>query len=181
VQSCVLGRCTAHAVNDAAMPDADIDAAIDARPDAAPLVCEVNGLACNGTPTTFQCGSHCWVHCPSGATWSTASTACTGWMGALGQIDNMLEQTCVTMYVSGSNWIGLRQLDTATMRDRDWYWNNPNVAVDFTHWDSGKPDDGDGRENHAEQCGKLDGTTWDDASCSQINGFLCERPLFYPN
>jgi hypothetical protein len=46
----------------------------------------------------------------------------------------------------------------------------------YMHWQSGKPDDADGRENHDEQCGKIqsDGT-WDDVTCSAMSGFLCER------
>jgi Lectin C-type domain len=46
----------------------------------------------------------------------------------------------------------------------------------YTHWQSGVPDDRDDRENHDEQCAKIqsDGT-WDDVACSATTGFLCER------
>jgi len=180
-QRCVLGACTVH---DAPEPDAmvpvdaaEIDAApIDAPPDAPPLACTTTGLTCGGTATTFMCGGHCWVHCPTGATWPAASQACTGWLGALGEIDDPTEQSCVEARVNAATWIGLRQNDAATAPAQGWTWNTPATPVVYTHWQSGVPDDRDGRENHDEQCAKIqtDGT-WDDVTCSAMTGFLCER------
>jgi hypothetical protein len=164
---------------DAAGDGPDIDAAIDATPDAAPLPCEIAGLTCGNAPIVFMCGGHCWARCTSGATWNAASTACTGWRGALGQIDDDTEQTCVAMRLPGAPmWIGLRQSDNATTPDRDWFWNTASNAVVYTHWQSGKPDDSDGRENRAEQCGKIQANaTWDDVVCNATTGFFCERGL----
>ena len=180
-QRCVLRLCTLH---DAPEPDAaipidapDPDAAmIDAAPDAPALACTAAGLTCGATATTFMCGGHCWVHCPTGATWNAASQACTGWMGALGAIDDATEQTCVEGHVNAATWIGLRQSDAATAPAQGWNWNTPATPVVYTHWQSGVPDDQDGSEDHDEQCAKIQANgTWDDVTCNAMTGFLCER------
>jgi hypothetical protein len=180
-QRCVLHACSVHDAPepDAAVPidAAEIDAApIDAPPDAPPLACTAAGLTCAGTATTFLCGGHCWVHCATGATWPAASQACTAWMGALGEIDDDTEQSCVAAHVNTATWVGLVQGDATTAPAQGWSWNTPARPVVYTHWESGKPDDRDGSENHEEQCAKIqtDGT-WDDVACSAMTGFLCER------
>jgi hypothetical protein len=176
-QRCVLGSCRLRdPPTDAGAGAPGIDAAVDARPDAMVLPCTTTGLTCGGTATAFTCGGHCWVHCPSGATWTDASQSCTGWQGALGQVDDATEETCVIAHITAESWIGLSQSDNATTPGMGWTWNGKTPVV-YTHWVTGKPDDGDGRESGAEQCGKLqpDGQ-WDDAGCAQVDRFLCERP-----
>jgi hypothetical protein len=182
LQTCVLGRCTLDELppNDAALPtDAlDVDAMIDARPDAAPLPCTTVGLACGGTATTFECGGHCWVRCTSNVTWNTASQACTGWQGALGQIDDATEQGCVAMRNGTGTWVGLRQSDAATAVTSDWWWNTSATPVVYMNWQRGAPNDEDGNENFEEQCAEIQSDdTWDDVSCGSTMPFLCERPL----
>jgi hypothetical protein len=182
-QRCVLGSCSlreAPAV-DASVPERP-DAPsppIDAPPppiDAAPLACSTAGLTCGGTVTMFTCGGNCWVLCTGHAPRDTASAACTGWMGALGQIDDATEQSCVDAHVNAVAWIGLTQSPTATSPRDGWTWNATNPLV-FTHWQSGAPDDADNNENGAEQCAKIqtDGT-WDDVTCGSSINFFCERP-----
>ncbi|HEX3475813.1 MAG TPA: C-type lectin domain-containing protein [Kofleriaceae bacterium] len=174
-QRCVQGTCRLRDLPaDARAPE--IDAAVDARPDAMVLACATTGLTCGGTATAFPCGGHCWVYCPSAATWTDASQSCIGWQGALGQVDDAAEETCVIAQITAQSWIGLSQSAAATTPGMGWTWNGKTPVV-YTHWVTGKPDDGDGRENGAEQCGKLqpDGQ-WDDAGCTQDNRFLCERP-----
>ena len=184
-QRCIVDRCSLHdapepdaAIEpDAALPiDAAIDAAIDARPDAAVLPCATTGLSCGGTATTFACGGHCWVKCTANVGFVQASQACAGWMGALGAVDDATEQSCVESRVSDNIWIGLRQDDAATAPAQGWNWNTPATPVVYTHWQSGVPDDADDRENRSEQCAKMqsDGT-WDDISCGTALDFLCER------
>lgn len=183
-QRCVVGSCSlreAPAVDaplqpDAADIDAAVDAPIDAPPDALVLPCTATGLACGGATLTFMCGGRCWVRCNGDASWFTASQACTGWMGALGQINDAPEQSCVEMRVSDSTWIGLRQSETATAPALDWYWNTPANPVGYMHWQPGTPDDRDDRETRDEQCAKIQGDgTWDDVACSATTPFLCER------
>lgn len=179
-QHCVLGSCRLRdPATDAAIDGLDLDAAGDAMPDAMP--CPTTGLTCGGTPTMFMCGGHCWVYCPSATDWTTASQRCIDWQGALGEVDDGTEQTCVSSYIMSTrttvaSWIGLSQKPNQAMPGMGWTWNG-KLDVKYTHWANGKPDDSDGRENGAEQCGKMetDGQ-WDDTECTQTNRFLCERP-----
>ncbi|TMQ23361.1 MAG: C-type lectin domain-containing protein [Deltaproteobacteria bacterium] len=173
-QRCVLGSCAQRVpAIDAALPvdaaesedaaAAAIDAAaVDAAPDAMPLPCMTSGLTCGGTATTFPCGGHCWARCTGSATWTAASQACMGWQGALGEIDDATEQSCVAGHVSTATWIGLRQSDAATRPADGWGWNGSTTPLVYMHWQ--------------EQCGKIqsDGT-WDDVSCTATTPFLCER------
>jgi hypothetical protein len=155
-----------------------IDAAIviDAPPDAAPLPCTVDGLVGCGTATLFMCGDHCWVRCSNGATRTQASTTCVGWQGALGQIDDMTEQTCVASRVGNISWIGLVQSDAATAPADGWLWNTDANPVLFTNWQSNRPDDRDGVENRTEQCGMIQSDArWDDVACTEQHPFFCER------
>jgi len=179
LQHCVLGSCSAREAPavDASPPAPD--AAIDALPpiDAMRLACSTAGLACGGgTATMFMCGGNCWVRCTANVTRNTAKTACTNWMGALGQIDDATEQSCVTAHVTASSWIGLLQNDMATTPGMGWTWNATTPLV-FTNWSAGKPDDADNNENREEQCADIRmGGTWDDDFCSSPLDFFCERP-----
>jgi hypothetical protein len=180
-QRCVLGSCSGHL-----LPGIDATAAdppdappppIDAPPppiDAMP--CGTAGLACSGNAMMFRCGGNCWVRCTASVPRETARGACATWLGALGQIDDAAENSCVTQNLAAGSWIGLVQSDAATVPRMDWTWNGTTPPV-YTNWLSGKPDDADNNENRAEQCAgiRTDGA-WDDDSCNSPLDFLCERP-----
>ena len=120
-QRCVLGSCRLRDLPADAEVDApEIATAVDARTDAMVLPCTTTGLTCGGTATAFPCGGHCWVHCPSAATWTSASQSCTGWQGALGQVDDAAEETCVIAHITAESWIGLSQSDNATTPGMGW-------------------------------------------------------------
>jgi hypothetical protein len=57
-----------------------------------------------------------------------------------------------------------------------WTWNGVTPIV-YTHWHAGEPNDGDGRENGSDQCGRFqtDGG-WGDIVCAAPYSFFCERP-----
>ena len=105
-----------------------------------------------------------------------ARAACVGWQGALGQIDDAVEESCVTSHLTAASWLGLLQRPTATATTDDWTWND-SAPVVYTRWQTGKPDDRDGKETGEEQCAKIqtDGT-WDDVACTSSLDFVCERP-----
>ncbi|HEX8109182.1 MAG TPA: hypothetical protein VF516_15720, partial [Kofleriaceae bacterium] len=108
-QQCVLGRCSLHAPPP---PDARPATPPDAMVDAMPVPCVADGLSCaSGTaPSVFQCGTHCWVKCAEMMARATAETRCNNWMGALGEIDDATEQTCVASHISTATfWIGAIQ------------------------------------------------------------------------
>lgn len=179
MQHCVLGSCSTREAPSidarAPEPDAAIDAALPI--DAMRLPCTAAGLACGGGgATTFMCGGDCWVRCTANVTRNSAKTACANWMGALGQIDDPTEETCVAMHVAVASWIGLVQSDAATTPGMGWTWNDATPVV-YTHWSPGKPDDADNNESRDEQCADIrpDGT-WDDDGCNQALDFFCERP-----
>jgi hypothetical protein len=178
-QRCVLGACSLH---DAPAVDAGFTSRPDAPPDAplpsvdaVSLACTTDGLSCGGTAATFTCGGHCWVLCTGHAAYTAAQSACTGWMGALGEIDDATEQSCVASHVNNNAWLGLQQTAGATSPGAGWTWNG-TTALAYTHWQSGVPNDQDGNENGDEQCAKIqtDGT-WDDVACSSSIEFFCER------
>lgn len=173
-QQCVLGSCSLSAPPPDARAPAP-DAMIDAPPDALPL-CSTAGLSCAGTVTMFTCGGHCWVQCTDAVPRDTARSACAGWTGALGEIDDATEQGCVTPHVDAPTWIGAIQSDTATTPSAGWTWNGA-TPVAYTNWATGKPDDAGNGEDGMEQCASIRvGGTWDDDGCPQAREFFCERP-----
>jgi len=184
-QRCVLGICSLHDAPpvDAATPPADAmaDAAVppvDAPP---PLPCTTAGLSCGGgTAVAFACGTQCWVKCTASVSRDTARTACAGWTGTLGEIDDATEETCVTQHITVSTfWIGAIQDAGAATPGDLWTWNGttPFTPMTYTSWATGKPDDADGVENGMEQCATIrPGGTWDDNSCAAALPFFCRRP-----
>jgi hypothetical protein len=181
-QRCFLGSCrlSEPPMIDASQPEPD--AAIDAPPppiDAPPpLACSTTGLTCSMPPVMLTCGGKCWVLCEQNIVRTDAQARCTAWMGSLGQIDDGVEQDCVDNVLAGQGtWIGLVQDSAATTPGAGWTWNGVAPVV-YTHWLSGKPDDGGDGENRSEQCASMrtDGL-WDDNSCGQTLDFLCERPM----
>jgi hypothetical protein len=181
-QYCVQGKCSLRSTPDLDAPEPEPDAPpppVDAAPppDAAPLACSTAGLTCTGTVTMFTCGGKCWVLCTQQVPREQARLACAGWSGALGQIEDAAEQTCVEMHNGDADrWIGLSQLATATTTAMSWTWNGVTPIV-YTHWQAGEPNDGDGRENGSDQCGRFqtDGG-WGDIVCTAPYSFFCERP-----
>jgi hypothetical protein len=177
-QQCVLGSCSSHEPPPTDAPAPPSDARTDAPVDAMPLACSTSGLSCTGTATMFMCGVNCWVRCSASVVRETARSACAGWMGALGEIDNQTEQDCVNMHLGGTTlWVGMIQSnDPANTPDTGWTWNGIH-PVTYTHWAAGQPDDGGGGEQGREQCVTLrtDGT-WADDPCTNPRGFFCERP-----
>jgi hypothetical protein len=183
-QRCVLGQCSLGEAPEVdasppVMPDASPDAPVDAPPppiDAMRLPCNATGLSCSGTATTFTCGGNCWVMCTANVPRETARAGCAGWMGVPGEINDAIEEGCVTPHVSAAAWIGLVQSATATRPGDGWTWNG-TTPVTYTNWLAGKPDDGDNRESGAEQCASIrTNGTWDDDACNTPLDFLCERP-----
>jgi hypothetical protein len=167
---------------DASPSDAPGDAPIDAPIDAMLLACSTAGLSCGGSVSMFTCGGNCWVRCSAPVAQETARTACAGWVGALGEIDNADEQACVASHLGALTWIGFIQSTApANTPSTGWTWNGTTNPVMYTHWAAGQPDDATsstaGPETGKEQCALLrtDGT-WADDPCSNLRGFFCERP-----
>ena len=188
-QQCVLGSCLRSAppavdARPAPPPDAGMT---DAMVDAMMVDCVPDNLTCgSGTPQVFTCGTQCWVKCTDTVSRATAETRCTGWNGALGEIDDATENSCVAGKIQTATfWIGAIQGSGAAMPADKWTWNGdatrPLDSNHYTSWMPGKPDDADRVENGQEQCATIrPGGTWDDDGCNpaQPLGFFCRRPLF---
>jgi hypothetical protein len=177
-QRCVLGNCSfREAPPIDARPPPPPDAAMDAPVDAMRLACSTAGLSCTGNVTMFTCGGNCWVKCTGAVLRATAETACTGWTGALGEIDDATEDSCVASHIAtAAFWIGAIQGNGAMAPDDKWTWNGTPPLV-YTNWATGKPDDADGVESGMEQCATIrPGGSWDDDNCNQPLAFFCERP-----
>lgn len=182
-QDCVQGSCSRSAPSPAdAAPAPPPDARADAMVDAMPVPCVPTGLTCSTTPTVYMCGNHCWVKCTDAVLRTTAETRCTGWTGALAEIDDATDNDCIAMKIStAAFWFGAIQGDGAATPADKWTWNgNAGAPLKYVNWSTGKPDDaGDGVENGDEQCGTIrPGGTWDDDTCNQQLGFFCTHPLF---
>jgi hypothetical protein len=184
-QECVAGSCSLSAPAPVdARPTPPPDARMtDAMADAMVVPCIADGLSCGGTATPFMCGTQCWVKCTDTVSRATAETRCTGWTGALGEIDDAAENGCVAMKIgTAAFWFGAIQLNGAMTPDDKWTWNgDATQAMKYTNWATGKPDDADGNEDGMEQCGTIrPGGTWDDDSCNPPVGlgFFCRRPGF---
>ena len=187
-QQCVLGSCLRSAPPpvDARPPPPPDAQMIDAMADAMMVDCVPGGLTCSsGTPQVFTCGTQCWVKCTDMVSRATAETRCTGWTGALGEIDDATENGCVTMKIQTATfWIGAIQGGGAATPADKWTWNGDATRpLDLNHynnWMQGKPDDGaDNAENGEEQCATIrPGGGWDDDGCTGPLGFFCRRPLF---
>ena len=106
-QQCVLGSCSRSAQSSVDARPTPLDAMADAMVDAMPVPCNADGLTCGGTPTVFLCGTQCWVKCTDMVPRAMADTRCTGWTGALGEIDDASEQTCVASHIMTVQiWLG---------------------------------------------------------------------------
>jgi hypothetical protein len=183
-QQCVLGSCSLNAPPVDAHPAPASDAMTDAMADAMPVPCVADGLTCaSGTvPVPFQCGTRCWVKCPEAVVRATAETRCNDWMGALGEIDNADEDSCVNQRVgtTPATWIGMIQGAGATTPADKWTWNGTTPATYLIWRATTEPDDGNGGvEVGNEQCASIrPGGGFDDDPCGTALPFFCARPLF---
>jgi hypothetical protein len=183
-QQCVLGSCSLSTPPIDAHPTPPPDAMTDAMADAMAVPCVPDGLTCaSGTALqAFTCGTRCWVMCPEAVPRETAETRCNGWTGALGEIDNADEDSCVNQRVGSTpaSWVGLIQGAGATTPVDKWTWNGTTPPTYLVWRAATEPDDGAGGvERGNEQCASIRvGGTFDDDPCSSPLPFFCARPLF---
>ena len=162
--------------SDGSFPDAlSVDGALDS------LGC-LDGEAPTGcvSPVRFTCpGSPggCYVLCQDRLNYGDAANACSTWPGGghLAVMDSQLDSDCVDEQTSEAVWIGLRQNPAETIPTTGWNWE-PAVSTYFGGWDTGEPMDGDGNEDHNEDCGLLGlNGLWQDLQCGPTVQYVCER------
>lgn len=167
--------------------DAPIDGTmvvVDAPPDGSTIPCSTTGLPCAGTPQAAICNGDCWVKCTLPnvlPNQDAAQNACTTWGGKLAPIRSQADQDCVeqTLFPGQASWIGFEQSTMATTPSNGWTWNSDGVGVNYTHWDTGQPNDANGNENdHAEQCAFMTNAGfWQDSQCGNaaFARFACTK------
>lgn len=175
-QRCVLGQCSLTDRDAAVPPDRDAPSIDDAPPgDAPPLRCGFSSIVCNGNLSIMTCAQRCWLICSEPVSRAAALDRCTGWPGMLAEIDSPDEQACLNDKVIFRAWSGLAQSQNQASAGAGWTWNATR-SLAYTNWQLGAPNDLDGVENNAEQCGLLQPNgTWDDEACNFPAGFACER------
>ena len=194
VAACSFDRGTSTQ-RDAPTPSSDAEVTSDAATDVLVLIdapidgpstvsCTTSGLVCPGTATAVMCNSACWVKCQTTLaipSQNVAAVACNGWGGSLAPIRNAGDQACVeqTLFPSQAHWIGFEQASTASSVTANWTWNSDGVAVMYTGWGAGQPNDSNGNEiDHAEQCAFMNTAgDWHDSPCSDggLYRFSCRR------
>lgn len=110
----------------------------------------------------------------------SVATACADWGGEVAPIRNAADQACVQqmLFPQQASWIGLLQSPFATAVGDGWSVNGDNVALTYTNWDTGQPNDANNVENGAEQCGFMTAEgKWQDTDCSStaLLRFSCRR------
>ena len=162
-------------------PPPPADTMIDAPPG---VTCSTSGLTCAGQTMAAICNGTCWVKCTSAAPIAgqlMADIACTAWGGKLAPIRSAADQQCVVgvLFPDQAHWIGLEQSSIATTVATDWTWNGDGVAITFTGWGNGQPNDLNGNENdHAEQCAFINNVgDWHDEDCGNggLYRFSCRK------
>jgi len=179
-------------------PSVDAGAPMDAgaamadagAPDAGPL-CEAEG--CDGDDddcnTRIDEGAACpgpvvqgapgtaYLLCDEERSWAAARMVCESVGYSLAVIDDATEDALVYGELDArgfaDTWIGLNDILT----EMSWVWLD-GIALGYTHWDDGEPNDGgDG----GEDCGVImtrDGreSEWDDRACDSERPYVCEAP-----
>ena len=144
-------------------------------------VCSTQGLTCSGSAMAQECNNRCLVSCSDAVNETTAAMRCSQWHGKLAPLRDAASNHCIrdTVFMTGDVWIGLEQSATATMVDTNWSWNSDGLALTFTAWTTGQPDDMDMTENGQEQCAFMPNATetWSDTSCTRTLPFVCNGQL----
>ncbi|XP_020026216.2 C-type lectin domain family 4 member G isoform X2 [Castor canadensis] len=129
--------------------------------------------SCDPCPTswlTFQ-GS-CYYFSEPKATWEAAQSHCAGNGSHLVIIGNLEEQDFLSKHTRGQGyWLGLRAM-RHLRKIRGYQWVD-GVSLTFSHWNSGEPNDSQGREDCVMM---LHSGLWNDAPCaSERDGWICEK------
>lgn len=168
--------------DDAAAGEAGLDANVDSSN---PATCSTANLTCAMPPELIACGAGgssgtgCWVGCRESTVHAVAKARCALWGGELARMETAANQTCVNAAFAGSaRWLGLEQ-GVSTQVAGNWSWSGDGVALAYTNWAGGQPNDNNGSESGEEQCAYLSNPNggWHDAPCTMNTGaFICYRP-----
>jgi cysteine-rich repeat protein len=130
------------------------------------LTCSKCVIACPAGESKDAATHHCYrVVTGAGSTWDAARDDCAASGAYLTTINSPTEnQMLFQMNLNGAKWIGASRSD----KNADFKWLNTD-AVCYTNWSPTPPKD----DKH---CGTLlPSGTWVNETCSQLQGYICER------
>lgn len=177
--TCESGFCRAPGATGSCELDPTVDAGIDASttnppPDGPPP------MACPPTPIMQGCSPvgpmptmpYCHVTCAAKTGTDALAFTVGSWHAAV--IADATElAAAMTSSANQPAWIGLRQPPAQAMPQTAWAWLN-GAPLAFSAWAPAQPDDGNGTENDAEQCGLLAEGKWADEACTLSRPFVIE-------
>ena len=123
-----------------------------------------------------MCNGACWIQCNDTVSELAAAFRCNGWGGKLAPLYTAADQACAQL-ASEASWTGYTQPLFQRNPDDKWSWNGDGNPATYTNWAPGQPNDGDDRENSAENCAYMSTPTglWQDTSCFARFKFACRR------
>jgi hypothetical protein len=151
---------------DASAPDASTEAA--PVPTATPDAGRDAGVPCTETDAERAAG-HCYFRLPSNnVTFAEAQSGCSGVGAHLVTIGAAAEDAVVRRLLRGRDpWIGLKRAAGSPSVDASFAWIT-GEARSFVGWGSAEP-------NATGECVAMTDTGWNDQSCTQVGGAICER------
>ncbi|CAC5368655.1 unnamed protein product [Mytilus coruscus] len=104
-----------------------------------------------------------------------AKSDCHSKGGYLVKIDNKVENWFSKSYLQTDNnkdgaWIGAHD----TVQESNFIWESENTSFTFTDWHPDNPNDAGSGEDCASMR-KLGDYNWNDASCSLLYSYICEK------
>jgi hypothetical protein len=86
---------------------------------------------------------------------------------------SILYCTCfICCYFLGINdyalWVGVNDL----IKEGKWTWISDHSTIGYSNWKRGEPNSGD---EHCGEIYKKNSFTWNNAECSQLHGYICEK------
>ncbi|XP_076109310.1 perlucin-like protein [Mytilus galloprovincialis] len=101
---------------------------------------------------------------------------CRNLGGYLTQVTDSTENSWIVSMITSKKVNQQDYLIGATyFKEGDWRWVNDLSKVQFTSWDSGQPDNHQGKEDCAH-FGQTHNYKWNEHECSNILGYICESP-----
>ncbi|XP_062610971.1 hepatic lectin-like, partial [Saccostrea cucullata] len=105
--------------------------------------------------------------------WQAAKASCIWLEAHLLEIESEAEQNLIQNKASGNKWwMG----GTDEESEGTFIWVHSNTTLNYTHWDTGEPNNGGTGENCVEL---LPEGVWNDNNCDSSHYYVCEKKNKY--
>ncbi|XP_035683940.1 uncharacterized protein LOC118420950 [Branchiostoma floridae] len=112
----------------------------------------------------------CYLIVDTPKTWQDARDECRLLQADLASLTTTDEQTWMATQISGTYWFGLSDIVT----ENGWQWADGTVYdPSVTNWGPNEPNNAQNEEDCAEI---FSNGLWNDQSCSDTRGYICEKP-----